>query len=220
MTCHFYNTTQKILVNGHGYRKLVDIFLKPFFMSKIDSCLKDIQSYNEMLLEKLGHKTVKRSAVRSKVGSPLGCNRCNFASKNMASLKRHKQNEHVISFEASLSLREHPQSTRNNSVVEKMMLEDVSVSDLPNETITLDETTFSYTCEECKYRTKNKSRMNEHVKKEHEPNTNEEVFFTCKECSHDFVGEDDFKSHMCTLSIPLGYGGLIPQGPGGSIPLD
>ena len=25
---------------------------------------------------------------------------------------------------------------------------------------------------------------------------------------------------MCTLSIPLGYGGLIPQGPGGSIPLD
>ena len=69
VTCHFYNTTQKILVNGHGYKKIVDIFLKPFFMSKIDSSLKDIQSYNEILLEKLGHKTVKRSAVRSKVGS-------------------------------------------------------------------------------------------------------------------------------------------------------
>ena len=26
--------------------------------------------------------------------------------------------------------------------------------------------------------------------------------------------------NMCTLSIPLGYGGLIPQGPEGSIPLD
>jgi hypothetical protein len=58
VTCHFYNTTQKILVNGHGYQKLVDIFLKPFFMSKIDSCLGDIQSYNELLLDKLGHKTV------------------------------------------------------------------------------------------------------------------------------------------------------------------
>ena len=35
VTCHFYNTTQKVLVNGHGYQKLVDIFLKPFFMSKL-----------------------------------------------------------------------------------------------------------------------------------------------------------------------------------------
>ena len=160
VTCHFYNTTQKILVNGHGYKKIVDIFLKPFFMSKIDSSLKDIQSYNEILLEKLGHKTVKRSAVRSKVGTTLGCNRCTYAPRNIASLKRHKKNQHVISFEASLSLREHPQSTRNNSVVEKLMLEDVSVSDLPIETVTLDESTFCYTCEECKYRTKSKTRMN------------------------------------------------------------
>jgi hypothetical protein len=30
----------------------------------------------------------------------------------------------------------------------------------------------------------------------------------------------DVMRTMCTLSIPLGYGGLIPQGPGGSIPLD
>ena len=66
----------------------------------------------------------------------------------------------MISFEASLSLREHPQSTRNNSVVEKLMLEDVSVSDLPIETVTLDESTFCYTFEECKYRTKSKTRMN------------------------------------------------------------
>ena len=29
--CHFYNTTQLILVNGHGYAKLIEIFLKPFF---------------------------------------------------------------------------------------------------------------------------------------------------------------------------------------------
>ena len=33
--CHFYNTTQLILVNGHGYPRLVEEFLVPYFQSKI-----------------------------------------------------------------------------------------------------------------------------------------------------------------------------------------
>ena len=32
---HCYNTTQLILVNGHGYNKLIEVFLKPYFESKI-----------------------------------------------------------------------------------------------------------------------------------------------------------------------------------------
>ena len=35
VVCHFYNTTQLILVNGHGYANLVNTFLKPFFESKV-----------------------------------------------------------------------------------------------------------------------------------------------------------------------------------------
>ena len=34
VTCHFYNTTQLILVNGHGYLKFVQEFLEPFFCVK------------------------------------------------------------------------------------------------------------------------------------------------------------------------------------------
>ena len=34
IVCHLYNTTQLILVNGHGYRKFVDSFLMPFFTTK------------------------------------------------------------------------------------------------------------------------------------------------------------------------------------------
>ena len=34
---HCYNTTQLILVNGHGYLNLVEALLKPYFEAKIDS---------------------------------------------------------------------------------------------------------------------------------------------------------------------------------------
>ena len=30
VVCHMYNTTLLILVNGHGYKKLIEPFLKPF----------------------------------------------------------------------------------------------------------------------------------------------------------------------------------------------
>ena len=42
-----------MLVNGNGYGKFIDIFLKPFLTSKIGSCIEDIKSYNEFVLEKL-----------------------------------------------------------------------------------------------------------------------------------------------------------------------
>ena len=35
VVCHLYNTTQRILVNGHGYVNLIQTFLKPYFESKI-----------------------------------------------------------------------------------------------------------------------------------------------------------------------------------------
>ena len=44
VVCHLYNTTQKILVNGHGYKRLIDIFLKPFFQSKVESCSREIEN--------------------------------------------------------------------------------------------------------------------------------------------------------------------------------
>ena len=197
VTCHFYNTTQKILVNGHGYKKFIDIFLKPYFMSKIDSCLPDINSYNEFLLDKLGHRTVKRSTVRSK-GVQLDCNKCDFETNAVSSLKRHKKYKHTVSFEASLSLKEHPQSTRNNSIVEKMMQEDASLSEATKASVTLDEMVLGFTCLECKYKTKSKAHMDAHIEGEHESNTNEEVFFSCKQCNHDFVDVGDLNNHMKT----------------------
>ena len=64
VVCHVYNTTQLILVNGHGYANFINIFLKPYFQSKIDLHLDGIRSYNNLALESLGHKQVKRSTVK------------------------------------------------------------------------------------------------------------------------------------------------------------
>ena len=58
VVCHLYNTTQLILVNGHGYATFIDIFLKPYFLSKVDLHLDGIARYNKLALETLGTKQV------------------------------------------------------------------------------------------------------------------------------------------------------------------
>ena len=82
VTCHCYNTTQLILVHGHGYKRLIDEFLKPFFESKIAMCLDEISDFNEQALVSLGSKTVKRSNVKHAGGSTsLWCTKCDYATK-------------------------------------------------------------------------------------------------------------------------------------------
>ena len=169
IVCHLYNTTQNILVNGRGYIKFINIFLKPFFESKIESSLNEIQSYNETVLDKLGQKMVKRSSVKFKGGATFDCNRCEHISKNSSSLSRHKRMEHSLSFNASQSLRNHLQSTRNNSISENLMLEDLSIINISDDKITLEEKPLSYTCKNCNIKTTSKSKMDKHVKLEHLP---------------------------------------------------
>ena len=50
VTCHFYNTTQLILVNGRGYVQLVEEFLGPYFESKIEMNSEEISLFNEQAL--------------------------------------------------------------------------------------------------------------------------------------------------------------------------
>ena len=53
----------------------------PFFMSKIDPCLKEIKEFNEFAFESLGSITVKRSIIKYKGGAAFPCNRCDYAAK-------------------------------------------------------------------------------------------------------------------------------------------
>ena len=71
--CHLYNTTQKILVNGHGYKRLIDIFLRPFFEAKVENSMKDIKRVNEEVSLKYGVKTTKTTWIKD-YGDLRGCN--------------------------------------------------------------------------------------------------------------------------------------------------
>ena len=123
VVCHMYNTTQLILVNGRNYSKLVDTFLIPFFKSKIEESKKEIDKVNEGILVRLGPK---RSSVKYKGGLSFPCNRCDYACKTISTLNKHKTSEHALSFDASKKSIEPRHSTRNNSIVGNLILEDLS----------------------------------------------------------------------------------------------
>ena len=102
VVCHLYNTTQLILVNGHGYVNFINQFLKPFFESKVSMNLEEIEKYNSMVLEKLGCKRVKRSSVSYHSGSTFPCNACDFSTTTLMTLKKHMQHDHhAISLNSS-----------------------------------------------------------------------------------------------------------------------
>ena len=129
IVCHLYNTTCLILVNGHGYKHFIDIFVKPFFKAKIDAFPNEIQKVNAEVIEKLGPKTVKRSSIKFKRGSSFPCNQCDYAFKSISSLGNHKQLEHLVSFNSSCKSIEPRHSTRNNSFTSSLTIEDITVSD-------------------------------------------------------------------------------------------
>ena len=60
IVCHLYNTTQLILINGRGYKKFIEVFLKPFFVAKTAECIEQIEEFNDQVVKKLGPKTVKQ----------------------------------------------------------------------------------------------------------------------------------------------------------------
>ena len=135
IVCHFYNTTQRILVNGHGYKTFTDIFLKPFFQQKIDASAEEISSVNKLILKKLGPKTAKRSSVRYKGKSSFPCNQCDYAFKSVTTLNNHRISEHALSFDESKRLMEPWHSTKNSSLSSCLMVEDGTVPDNSKEVI-------------------------------------------------------------------------------------
>ena len=195
--CHFYNTTQLNLVNGQGYRKFIDLFLKPFLESKVNECLEDIENFNDEVARKLGPKTVKRSDIKLKRGPAYPCPTCDFAAKSVAALRKHKKTEHIMGLSTSNKSPGPRQSTRNNSVVEQLMIEDVTVTDLDNESnILIEERSLKYTCNDCNYITTNKAQIDDHIKNSHLPCETEEVRFICIICKHEFKEAEDYESHV------------------------
>ena len=124
--CHFYNTTKRIMINGHGYRSLVSEFFIPYFNKKITENMREIDKFNEQAIENVCGKTVKRSEVKLKSKSKFVCKKCTFVAGTAVGLSKHARLEHT----PSLNLNGTPQaieaplhSTRNNSDNEAMLQE-------------------------------------------------------------------------------------------------
>ena len=183
VVCHLYNTTQLILVNSHGYEKLINHFLKPYFESKVALYQEDIASFNGMVIETLGPKRVKRSTVKYKGGSTFPCKMCDFTANTLTTLKKHKCTDHSLSFNSSSSILQKPlkHSTRNNSISEALLQDNLTISDLSNQSpeLTLVENGLKFTCLECKFVTTVKSTMDEHVHSLHGKSN-----FICRICDN------------------------------------
>ena len=55
---------------------------------------------------------------------------------------------------------------------------------------------LKYTCLECSYRTKAKSRMDDHVRSMHGQTLNKEINFICGSCKHEFCEEGNYNKHV------------------------
>ena len=196
IVCHLYNTTQLILINGRGYQKFIDLFLKPFFTTKIDECIEEIEQMNNEIVKKLGARMVKRSDIKLKKGPAFPCNECGYTSKSVAHLKKHKVLEH-IGFNSPKKVIQPRQSTRNNSMVEHLMIEDVTIENLTVEDDkVLDESCSKFTCEECGFVTKSKDNLAQHVISDHTHKKNEEIKFVCTFCAHEFQDSEEYDNHI------------------------
>ena len=163
IVCHFYNTTTLCLVNGHGYNKFINNFLKPYFESRIAMNLEEIKDYNEQALQVLINKADKRSNLKHTSGSTsLWCTKCDYAAKSRAALVKHKKSHNALSFKSNStsSSVKTPKyhSTRNNTFTEALLQENITVTDLTNDKSI--EISLKYTCLECKFKTTQKSEMN------------------------------------------------------------
>ena len=157
-----------------------------------------IASYNSLALDALGVKQVKRSTVKYKGGSSFPCKLCDFAAKNLSTLKKHDVSYHGINLYASNSLSSLAplkHSTRNNSISEALLQENMTITSLSNQSakITLDDNILKFTCLDCNFVSKKKEEMTNHAISLH----NEiGLNFICGLCDHKFHGAEDYNIHV------------------------
>ena len=112
---------------------------------------------------------------------------CEFVARSVAGLMKHKKTEHILCLDSSSKSAGQRQSTRNNSVVEHLLIEDITVTGLGNRSETLlEENSLKYTCHACNYVTTNKVDIDNHVLSKHLPCDDEELRFICIICKHEF----------------------------------
>ena len=193
---HCYHTTQLILVNGTGYKRLVDVLLKPYFEIKIQQNSENIGHFNENALSIL--KSKQRGSVRFSTNEVhLMCPKCDYSCMSKSSMARHRKLEHTGN---SLTLKKGSstllalpkyQSTRNNSLDDgEILQENLTLNSIENAEV------LKFTCLQCDFVAKSKQLVDEHVFCEHASLAANDVEFVCGICTHRFENASEFHVHL------------------------
>ena len=127
------------------------------------------------------------------------CKVCEFSSNALTALKKHMKTEHTMDSSKSSSNIQTPlrHSTRNNSLSEALMQEDLTLADITNESnkLALEEEggRQKLYCPDCNSIFKEKVLLDEHLK-----TTHGNPKFTCTTCDHEFSEEKNLDTHILT----------------------
>ena len=126
ITAHIYNSTQRIKIEGKGFRDFVDNVLEPHFSKIIQSQKSEIAYYDANVLETLTSKKVKRSNVKSS----FSCQHCEFLCKTAVTLNKHKISSHSDMVLVGAKLIHSSEENTTENTLPKIMNEDISVVDV------------------------------------------------------------------------------------------
>ena len=139
---HAYNGKQRFTISGKNHVNFVTKYIKPFFTKKVECYVSEADKFNEAVIANLG-RTVKRENVKYKTtqSQSLSCNRCNQTSNSISQLHSHMKASHEKTMDISRYNERH-QSTKNNSMAESIMVEDISELEIESDENVMKQLTF------------------------------------------------------------------------------
>ena len=186
----FYNTTQRVKIEGRGYVDFGNKFIIPLFRDKIATVPPGkIEQYNKDVIAALSgkRKVVSRPvrSVRYKSTSKLPCTKCEITFLNNSQLNKHKKIIHV-----------NDGNNLESSIKCLPLVEDLSLVDLTDSEIN-DEVSDEVTVEE----TCTIPKSNCVVSAESMEEKSEEQYFKCEKCEYNTLNKTDLERHMNTKHV-------------------
>ena len=183
ITVTFYNTTQRVKIEGRGYYDFGGKFLIPLFKNKIESTPPGrIEKYNKDVIAALSGKrkvvSVSRPvrSVRYKSTSKLPCSKCEITFLNNSQLSKHKKTKHsspvsdtnmsikCMPLVDDLSLIDMTDSVNDNEEIEEVTMEEISPPQIVAVQVEEKQREKTFKCEECEYSTLVYTELENHKK--------------------------------------------------------
>jgi len=164
-------------VSGKEHTRFVDKFLKSLLEQKIIDYSNEANAINENIITNLSPH-VRRKDVRMKTSTLLTCKSCHQVSKSVKQLHMHMRTKHdrTLTYDTNAK-----QSTRHNSLVEQLMIEDAS----------LDEENVLYIDDELRViNVESDSALTNDAHKQHQQ------LITCEHCQFEALSVYQLKYHL------------------------